>query len=35
MVKEILSGNPSILEDLGRHLMERDPVELDEPVRMG
>lgn len=32
-VKEVLAGNPSILEDLGRHLMERGPVELCEPVR--
>jgi hypothetical protein len=32
-VKEVLSANPSILEDLGRHLMERGPIELGEPVR--
>ena len=32
-VKEVLAGNPSILEDLGRHLMERGSVELGEPVR--
>jgi hypothetical protein len=32
-VKEILAGNPSILEDLGRHFMERGRVELGEPVR--
>jgi hypothetical protein len=32
-VREILIGNPSILEDLGRHLMERRPVELGAPVR--
>lgn len=32
-VKEILSANPSILEDLGRHLMERRPLELGEAIR--
>jgi hypothetical protein len=32
-VKEVLAGNPSILEDLGRHLMERGPAGLREPVR--
>lgn len=32
-VKEVLAGNPSILEDLGRHLMEHGRVELREPVR--
>jgi hypothetical protein len=32
-VKEVVAGNPSILEDLGRHLTERGPVELGEPVR--
>jgi hypothetical protein len=32
-VKEILAGNPSILEDLTRHVMERGRVELGEPVR--
>ena len=32
-VKEVLAGNPSILEDLWRHLMERRPIELREPVR--
>jgi hypothetical protein len=32
-VKEILIGNPSILEDLRRHLMERGPVEVGAPVR--
>lgn len=32
-VKEILIGNPLILEDLGRQLMERGPVELGAPVR--
>jgi hypothetical protein len=32
-VTEVLAGNPSILEDIGRYLMERGPVELREPVR--
>jgi hypothetical protein len=32
-VTELLAGNPSILEDLGRHLMERGPEELRVPVR--
>jgi hypothetical protein len=32
-VREILSANPSILEDLGRHLMGRRPLELGEAVR--
>jgi hypothetical protein len=31
-VKEILSANPSILEDLGRHLMDYGPLELGEPI---
>ena len=31
-VKEILSANPSILEDLGRHLMDRGPLELGETI---
>lgn len=32
-VTEALIENPSILDDLGRHLMEGGPVELGEPVR--
>jgi hypothetical protein len=32
-VRGILSANPSILEDLGRHLMERRPLELGEAIR--
>jgi hypothetical protein len=31
-VKEILSANPSILEDLGRHLMGCGPLELGETI---
>lgn len=31
--KEILSSNPSILEDLGRHLIERGPLKLEETIR--
>ena len=31
-VKEILSANPSILEDLGRHLMDCGPLELSETI---
>ena len=31
-VKEILSANPSILEDLGRHLMDCGPLELGETI---
>lgn len=34
-VKEILSSKPSILEDLGRHLMEHGPLELEETIRAG
>ncbi len=32
-VREVLSANPSILEDLGRHLMGRRPLELGEAIR--
>jgi hypothetical protein len=32
-VTELVFENPAILEDLGRHLMDRGPVELVEPVR--
>jgi len=32
-VKELLAGNPSILEELWRHLMEPGPAEVIEPVR--
>jgi hypothetical protein len=32
-VKEILSANLSILEDLGRHLMDSGPLELGETMR--
>jgi hypothetical protein len=31
-VKEILSANPSILRDLGRHLMDCGPLELGETI---
>ena len=31
-VKEILSANPSILEELGRHLMHSGPLELGETI---
>lgn len=32
-VREILSANPSLLEVLGRHLVERRPLELGEATR--
>lgn len=32
-VKEILSSNLSILEDLGRHLIESGPLKLEETIR--
>jgi hypothetical protein len=32
-VTKLVLENPAILEDLGRHLMDRGPVELVEPAR--